>query len=52
MPRNHRSAEGGMIYHALNRGNGRMSLFHKEEDFAAFEEVLGQGLARYPVGSK
>jgi putative transposase len=38
-----------MIYHVLNRGNGRMSLFHKEEDFAAFEKVLGQGLARYPV---
>jgi len=27
-----------------------MQLFHKEEDFAAFERVLAEGLARYPVG--
>ena len=39
-----------MIYHVLNRGNGRMRLFHKDEDFAAFEKVLAQGLERYPRG--
>ena len=49
MPRNHRSVESGIIYHVLNRGNGRMRLFHKDEDFAAFEKVLAQGLERYPV---
>ena len=38
-----------MIYHVLNRANGRMRLFHKDEDFAAFEKVLAQGLDRYPV---
>jgi len=38
-----------MIYHVLNRGNGRMRLFHKDEDFAAFLRVLGEGLKRYPV---
>jgi putative transposase len=38
-----------MIYHVLNRGNGRMRLFHKGEDFIAFEKVLAQGLERYPV---
>jgi putative transposase len=26
-----------------------MRLFHKNEDFAAFETVLGEGLRRYPV---
>jgi len=38
-----------MIYHVLNRGNGRLRLFHKEEDYDAFERVLGEGLKRYPV---
>jgi putative transposase len=49
MPRTARAIEGGLIYHVINRGNGRMRLFHKEEDFAAFERVLAEGLARYPV---
>ena len=49
MPRATRAVEAGTIYHVLNRGNGRMMLFHKDEDFAAFEKVLGQGLLRYPV---
>ena len=49
MPRPVRSIEAGWVYHALNRGNGRMRLFHKDEDFAAFERVLAQGLERYPV---
>jgi len=38
-----------MVYHVLNRGNGRMRIFHKAEDFDAFERVLAEGLARYPV---
>ena len=38
-----------MVYHVLNRGNGRMRIFHKPEDFAAFERVLAEGLRRYPV---
>jgi len=25
-----------MVYHVLNRGNGRMRIFHKGEDFEAF----------------
>ena len=49
MPRTARSVEAGLIYHVLNRGNGRMRLFHKPADFAAFERVLAEGLARYPV---
>ena len=49
MPRTARSIEAGLIYHVLNRGNGRMRLFHKDADFAAFERVLGEGLERYPV---
>ncbi len=49
MARTARSTEAGLVYHVLNRGNGRMFLFHKEDDFAAFERVLAEGLQRYPV---
>ena len=49
MPRTPRADEPGLIYHVLNRGNGRMSLFHKDDDFSAFERVLAEGLERYPV---
>ncbi len=38
-----------MIYHVLNRGNGRMRLFHEERDYDAFEQVLSEGLGRYSV---
>jgi hypothetical protein len=30
-----------MIYHVLNRGNGRRRLFHKPADYAAFEHCRG-----------
>ena len=38
-----------MIYHVLNRGNGRMKIFHKAGDYDAFEQVLAEGMERYPV---
>lgn len=49
MPRTARSIETDTVYHVLNRGNGRMRLFHKAGDYEAFERVLGEGLERYPV---
>jgi putative transposase len=49
MPRQKRLDVAGGIYHALNRGNAREDIFHKEEDYAAFERVLGEGLERYAV---
>jgi putative transposase len=49
MPRTARAIEAGLIYHVLNRGNARMRLFHKPEDYDAFERVLAEGLDRYPV---
>ena len=49
MPRTARAVEVGTIYHILNRGNGRMKLFHKPGDYAAFLKVLAQALQRYPV---
>ena len=33
MPRRARVAPGGLVYHALNRGNGRNQLFHNPEDY-------------------
>ena len=49
MPRPPRSVTADLIYHVLNRGNGRMRLFHKDADFDAFAAVLAEGLGRYPV---
>ena len=49
MPRTARAIEAGLIYHVLNRGNGRLRLFRKDGDFEAFERVLTEGLERYPV---
>ena len=49
MPRTIRGAAAGIIYHVLNRGNGRMRLFHKPADYEAFERVLAEACQRYPV---
>ena len=49
MPRQKRADEGGLIYHALNRGNARQTIFRKAEDYEAFLRVLAEGLQRYPV---
>jgi putative transposase len=49
MPRQKRVDQAGSIYHALNRGNRRQTIFHKTEDYEAFLRVLGEGLERYPV---
>ena len=39
---------GGYVYHALNRGNGRMQLFHKDGDYESFERILAASLAHVP----
>ncbi|MCH7729695.1 MAG: transposase [Planctomycetes bacterium] len=41
-----RAAEGGLIYHVLNRANARMPLFEKEGDYEAFQRVLEQAVER------
>ena len=48
MPRGPRYAPGGMIFHVLNRGVGRSTLFHKPDDFLAFERILADALVRVP----
>ena len=49
MPRRARIAPGGIVYHALNRGNGRNELFHKREDYAAFERIMIAAMHRSPI---
>lgn len=46
MPRRPRVSTGGYAYHVLNRGVGRMTLFDNDDDYAAFERVLAEAVAR------
>lgn len=36
------------IYHAINRGNGRLTIFADDDDFFAFEAVLELAAERFP----
>ncbi|HEX9596688.1 MAG TPA: transposase, partial [Anaerolineales bacterium] len=49
MPRRARSIVGGYAYHVLNRANGRLRLFKKDADFAAFEQILLEAHQRVPL---
>jgi len=40
MGRPKRAADGGLIYHVLNRANARSTIFASEADYEAFERVL------------
>ena len=46
MPRRARSIVGGYAYHVLNRANGRLRLFKKEAEFAAFEALIAEAIER------
>ncbi len=46
MGRPRRAAEGGYVYHVLNRANARMTIFADDGDFEAFENVLAQAVER------
>jgi putative transposase len=48
-PRRARIAPGEIIYHALNRANGRSQLFDKPEDYAAFERIMVAVMRRSPI---
>jgi putative transposase len=49
MPRIARNTPGGLVYHVLNRANGRLRLFKKDDDFLAFERVLLLAHQRTPI---
>ena len=42
MPRRPRLAAGDLAYHVLNRRVGRLGLFEKSTDYAAFEKILAE----------
>jgi putative transposase len=48
MPRPLRPIDDGLIYHVLNRSNNRQTVFHKDEDFAAFLQALAELKERKP----
>jgi putative transposase len=49
MPRSARVAPGGSVFHVLNRANGRLTLFRKDEDYLAFERLLVEAHGRTPT---
>jgi len=49
MPRTARASQGGFLYHVLNRGNGRNDVFHKEEDFLAFVNLMRETHEKVPM---
>ena len=44
-----RVTPGGIVFHVLNRGVGRMRLFHSDGDYLAFENILEETLAVQPM---
>jgi len=49
MPRPIRIAPGGMVFHVLNRGVGRMRIFDHQDDYLAFERVMEETLETRPM---
>jgi putative transposase len=49
MPRPPRAAPGGLVYHVLNRANGRRRIFESSADYAAFERILVETIRRVPM---
>ena len=49
MGRTLRAAEGGWVYHVLNRANARRPIFKKSGDYSAFEAILEAGVERYDM---
>lgn len=49
MPRIARGQIGGTDVHVINRGNGRMAVFHCDDDYHAFIELIGRACQRTPM---
>jgi putative transposase len=49
MPRRPRLAAGDLAYHVLNRRVGRLPLFSKAADYAAFETILAEAQAQTKI---
>jgi len=46
MPRTARASVGEMCYHVINRGNARQAVFHKDEDYKAFINLVNDTCQR------
>ena len=49
MARATRALEGGLVYHVLNRGNGRRAFLHKPADYDAWLRVLAEAKKEVPM---
>lgn len=49
MPRVERGLVDGSCYHILNRGNGKQKIFHKDQDYEAFIELMKKAKERHPI---
>jgi putative transposase len=49
MGRPPRADEANGIYHMLNRGNRREPVFHKTEDFEAFERMMVEAMEHLQI---
>jgi REP-associated tyrosine transposase len=49
MPRTARVAPGGMIFHVLNRGNDRRTIFESDGDYRAFLRVMAETVEEVPL---
>jgi putative transposase len=49
MPRIARGLVDGLIYHIINRGNGKQVIFNKRQDYKAFLELIKVAKARYDI---
>ena len=49
MPRTTRDTPGGIVYHVLNRANGRAEIFSHAGDYQAFERTLTEAVDRFTM---
>jgi putative transposase len=49
MPRRPRTTSADLVYHVMNRAVKKSTLFENSRDFAAFEQVLAEGLRRVTI---
>lgn len=49
MPRIARGLGEGIVYHVLNRGNAGQEIFHKEQDYRAFIDLMKEAKKKFPI---
>ncbi len=49
MPRTARASVGDIAYHVINRGNAKMCVFHDDDDYDAFLDLIHRACQRLPL---